>query len=168
MSVCLKPQLIHTGIERIKSNFNSQDIFSDEAVLGIDGKFLISKVLKLSKKPDVWIEILATFQLKKVQNLKLYVSLKYIFILKYIIFHCTYLLLATSLISNLEKNIGRRNSRFLRAGIKAITKQINAGKDVVLRTYTKQFWSNWKINYEFIFKAYFMKIGQMITMSSER
>ena len=39
MAVCLKPQLIHTGIERIKSNFNSQDMVSEEAVLGINGKF---------------------------------------------------------------------------------------------------------------------------------
>ena len=39
MSVCLKPQLVHTGIERIKSIFSSQDILSEEAVLGINGRF---------------------------------------------------------------------------------------------------------------------------------
>ena len=69
---------------------------------------------------------------------------------------------------NIENNIGSRKSRFLRQGIKDIIRQINAGKDLVLRTYTKQFWSNWKTNYEFVFKAYFMKIGEMIMESSER
>jgi hypothetical protein len=43
MAVCLKPQLIHTGIERIKSNINSQDIVSEEDVLGIVGKFSLEE-----------------------------------------------------------------------------------------------------------------------------
>ena len=91
-----------------------------------------------------------------------------IFLLKYNSFYVIYLLLATSFIFNIENNIGRRKSRFLRHGIQKITKQINAGKDLVFQTYTKQFWENWKINYAFIYKAYFMKIGQMIMDSTER
>ena len=39
MSVCLKPQLVHTGIERIKGSISSHDILSEEAVLGINGRF---------------------------------------------------------------------------------------------------------------------------------
>ena len=60
-----------------------------------------------------------------------------------------------------------RTPRFLREGIKDMIRQINVGKNIVWQTYANQFWSNWKINYEFVYKAYFMKIGQMITSSTE-
>ena len=43
LSVCLKPRLIHTGIERIKNNINSEDIVSEQEVLGIYGKFRIEE-----------------------------------------------------------------------------------------------------------------------------
>ena len=49
-----------------------------------------------------------------------------------------------------------------------MVKQINEGKDVVWRAYTKQFLRNWKINYEFVYKAYFMKLAEILKSSTER
>ena len=66
-----------------------------------------------------------------------------------------------------EKPRGR-TPRYLRNGIKTMVKQINEGKDVVWRAYTKQFLRNWKINYEFVYKAYFMKLAEILKSSSER
>ena len=64
---------------------------------------------------------------------------------------------------NPDDNSGERNPRFLPlGGLKEIIKQINHGKNIVWKTYAKQFWSNWKLNYEFVYKAYFMKLGQIL------
>ena len=63
---------------------------------------------------------------------------------------------------------GRRTPRYLRNGIKTIVRQINEGKDVAWRAYTKQFLRNWKINYEFVYKAYFMKLAEILKSSTER
>ena len=40
--------------------------------------------------------------------------------------------------------------------------QINKGKDVVIQAYMKQLLKNWKINYEFVYKAFFLKIASMM------
>ena len=37
-----------------------------------------------------------------------------------------------------------------------------------MQQYTKQFWRNWKINYEFIYKAYFMKVKQLLDAKTKR
>ena len=63
---------------------------------------------------------------------------------------------------------GRRTPRYLRNGMKAVVRQINEGKDVVWRAYTKQFLRNWKINYEFVYKAYFMKLAEILKSYTER
>ena len=63
---------------------------------------------------------------------------------------------------------GRRTPRYLRNGIKTMVRQINEGKDFVWRAYTKQFLRNWKINYEFVYKAYFMKLAEILKSSTER
>ena len=67
----------------------------------------------------------------------------------------------------LEDDSGRRTPRYLRNGIKTLVRQINGGKDVAWRAYTKQFLRNWKINYEFVYKAYFMKLAEILKSSTE-
>ena len=68
---------------------------------------------------------------------------------------------------NEEDNDRGRTPRFLRQGLRSIIRRINKGKNQIVRTYTKQFLANWKINYEFVYKAYFMKIQQMVSDSTE-
>ena len=62
----------------------------------------------------------------------------------------------------------RRTPRFIKEGIEAIEQRINNGKNTIMRTYYKQFVKNWKINYEFVYKAYFMKIASMLKLATER
>jgi hypothetical protein len=56
----------------------------------------------------------------------------------------------------------------MKLGITDIIDQITAGKDLVTRTYTKQYWENFKLNYEFVYRAYFLKIAQMMDSATER
>ena len=65
----------------------------------------------------------------------------------------------------------RRQSRFLKKRIKGIKKLIgkmSGGKDLIWQTYAKQFWKNWKLNYEYVYRAYFMKMGQILDSSTEQ
>ena len=48
-----------------------------------------------------------------------------------------------------------RNPRFMKGGIQSIVRQMKKGRDHILRTYTKQFLANWRVNYEFILRSYF-------------
>ena len=63
---------------------------------------------------------------------------------------------------------GGRSPRFLRSSIEKIMNQVHNGKNLIWQTYTQQFWMNWKINYEFVYKAYFMKIANLLKSSTER
>ena len=62
---------------------------------------------------------------------------------------------------------GGRTPRYLKQGILDLERKINEGKNIIWKSYTKQFLKNWKINYEFVYKAYFMKIAGLLTSSSE-
>ena len=58
-----------------------------------------------------------------------------------------------------------RVPRFLRRKVRGVFKKMNKGKNIIMQAYFKQFLKNWKINYEFIYKAYFMKIAALMKSS---
>ena len=139
MVVCLKPRLIRSGIERIENIGNSEEMITELGILPVDDILFLSK------------------------------NIENILISKYYI----YFIFWTSYIFNYHflNSIGitrGRTPRFLRSGIKKIMKQVHTGENLIWQTYTNQFWKNWKTNYEFVYKAYFMKIAQLLKSSTDR
>ena len=61
-----------------------------------------------------------------------------------------------------------RTPRLFKETIKDVLRQINVGKNIILKTYANQFWQNWKTNYEFVYKGYFQKIEELITGSNRQ
>ena len=57
--------------------------------------------------------------------------------------------------------------RGLQRKFRGVINKINKGKSVIWKAYTNQFIRNWKINYEFVYKAYFMKIAALMKARTE-
>ena len=145
MAVCLKPRLIRSGIETIKNIGNPEEMISELGILPSDHVLVLSKVLEIYKyyRNDI-------FTLYSV-----------------LVIYTTIFFNSTGITSGRTPRF-LKETRRLRSRIKNIMKRMNTGKNIIWQTYTKQFWNNWKLNYEFIYKAYFMKIANLLKPSTER
>ena len=51
-----------------------------------------------------------------------------------------------------------RQPRFIRHELQRVYNQLDRGKDLVYRTYLKQLWHNWQINYEFVYQNVYLEM----------